>query len=244
MKKSLIVLAIVALAGCASVNKDTASTDKKDQPTTAKAESTEPRIVSKVPENIGSRSQNADAPKSQKKMSNSFSNQGVRFEWTCELSNKDGTCLKGEPNAIEVTASANISGNSEASKQAAIRVAELRAKAKLRHFIHEEIFSTNTVNTLSKTVERVNEKAKDSLSEDVSMSDDEAKKDGNFITRDSSNRIVKNVTETIRANATGILRGVYMMDIQMNEGRNISVTVRWDRGSENISNYLHNKFGN
>lgn len=226
MKKTLVAVAILALSGCSVLKKDEKNTS---------VTSTPPDIIRTV--------KDENAPKVQSRMSNNFPSQGIKFEWQCEISGKDGKCVKGEPHAIEVTASAHVTGNTEAGRQAAARVAELRAKAKLRHFIHEEVFSSNTVTTLSKTVERVNEKANDSLNEDISMSDEEAKRDTNFVKRDSTNRVVKNVTETIRANASGILRGVYVNNIQMFEGRNVVVTIRWDRGSENIGNYLHNKFG-
>lgn len=236
MKKTLIVLSVLALAGCGTFKKDKeAKVDDKASGTAAKsAPAPAPAPVRVV----------APSPNVQRKMVNNFNNKGIRLEWDCEISGTDNTCQKGEPKAIEASGTAYIYGNTENAKQTAFRAAELRALARLRQFIHQDVFSTNTVNTLTKTIERVNQSGKDTNTDEISMSDDEAKSSQSVINNENSSRIVTVVTETIRTNASGILRGVYLTDAQLSEGRTVSVTIRWDRGSENISNYLFNQFSN
>ena len=120
----------------------------------------------------------------------------------------------------------------------------MNAKAKLRHFIHEDVYSTNTIKTLTKNVEKANDKIKQRISntEEVSMSDDEANKDTNFAVRENTNDIVRGLTEEVRTHAEGILRGVHIMDEDIVDKQTVKVVIRWDKDSDRASNILNSKF--
>ena len=88
------------------------------------------------------------------KLTTNFKRQGIKLEWECAWGTgafglTDSMCVKGDLKAVEVTAYATSNGNSENNRETAFKVAEMKAKAKLRHFIHEDITSTNVVNTVA-----------------------------------------------------------------------------------------------
>jgi hypothetical protein len=217
MKKFIPVLLVLAIAGC--------STNKS-----AKIDS--PKVTA-----IGNQ-----------KLETNFKRQGIKIEWDCSWTSKitDSNCEKGDIKTIEVTAYATSNGNSENNREDAFRVAELRAKAKLRHFIAEEVRSTQTINTLSKNLEKANDRIKNRIanSEQVSMSDDEASKDTNWAIRENNNNIARTVVENIQKNAQGILRGVYVIDESVVDRQTVSSTIRWDQNSFRASESIRNKFGN
>lgn len=179
------------------------------------------------------------------KLTSSFKRQGVKIEWDCMWGTgwSDYTCVKGDFKAIEVTAYATSNGNSEVNRELAFRVGAAKAKAKLRHFLQEDVSSSTTINTLSKNIEKANDRVKQRISgEEVAMSDEDAAKETNWAVRENSNDIARTVTETIRINASGILKGVYVADEKIVDRQTVQVTIRWDKDSERASNYLKNKF--
>ena len=183
------------------------------------------------------------------KLSTNFKRQGVKIEWQCAWGTgmfglTDAMCVKGDIKAVEVTAYATSNGNSENNRETAFKVAEIKAKAKLRHFISEDIASTNVVNTISKNVEKANDRIKNRIKadEEVSMSDEDAMKDTNFAVRENTNDTVRTLTESIKTQAAGILRGVRVHDEQIVDRQTVSVTIRWDKDSESASNYFGKKF--
>ena len=179
------------------------------------------------------------------RLTSNFNRQGVKIDWNCRWGTgwSNATCTQGELKSIEVTAYATSNGNSEVNREVAFRVAAAKAKAKLRHFIHEEVTSTNTINTLSKNIEKANDRIKQRIAgEEVEMTEDEASKETNWAVRENSNDVARNVSETIRINAAGILRGVYVVEEKIVDRQTVSVTIRWDRGSEKANKYLRNVF--
>ena len=180
------------------------------------------------------------------KLSTNFKRKGVKIEWDCAWGTGmfDATCIKGDINAIEVTAYATSNGNSENNRETAFKVAEMKAKAKLRHFISEEVYSSSVQNVMSKNVEKANDRIKNRIKsdEEVSMSDEDADKDTNFAVRENSNDTVRTVTESIRTQASGILKGIQVHDESVVDRQTVSVTIRWDKGSESSANYFSKKF--
>jgi hypothetical protein len=179
------------------------------------------------------------------KLTSSFKRQGVKIEWDCFWGTgwSERTCVKGDFKAIEVTAYATSNGNSEVNRELAFRVGAAKAKAKLRHFIHEDVTSSTTVNTLSKNIEKANDRVKQRISgEEVELSDEDAAKETNWAVRENSNDIARNVTETIRVNASGILKGIYVAEEKVVDRQTVAVTIRWDKDSERAGNYLKSKF--
>jgi glutamate formiminotransferase len=143
-----------------------------------------------------------------------------------------------------VTATAVSNGNSESNRETAFTVAEMNAKAKLRRFIHEDISSTQVTNTISKNIEKANDRIKQRIAngEEVAMSDTEASKDTNWAVRENTNDITRHVTEIVRVNASGILRGIKTVDERIVDRQTVQVTIRWDRSSDTASQFFNKKF--
>jgi glutamate formiminotransferase len=74
------------------------------------------------------------------------------------------------------------------------------------------------------------------------MSDTEAAKDTNWAVRENTNDITRTVTEIVRVNASGILRGVKTVDERIVDRQTVQVTIRWDRDSEATSQFFNKKF--
>lgn len=215
MKRALLVTAIaLALSACSS----TKSTNKAEDP-------------------------GSMTPVYAQKLSSNFKRKGIKLEFDCgTVSSWVSSCNKAEPTGIEVTAYAPSYGNSEVNREQAFRVAEMNAKAKLRKFIHEDVATSETKQVISKNIEKANDRIKQRINanEEVNMTDDEATKETNFAIRENTNETVQNLTETIRVNAAGILRGVYVKDEVVVDRQTVQVTIRWDKNSENASQYFRN----
>lgn len=216
MKRVLLVTAIaLTLSACGSVNLNKA-------------------------ENPGSMT-----PIHSQKLSSNFTRKGIKLEFNCgTISSLASDCKKAEPTAIEVTAYAPSYGNSENNRENAFRVAEMRAKAKLRHFIHEDVSSSQVKTVIAKNIEKANDRIKQRISanEEVNMTDDEATKETNFAVRENTNDTVQTLTETVRTNAAGILRGVRSIDEKIVDRQTVQVTIRWDKDSERASDFFRNKW--
>jgi hypothetical protein len=53
---------------------------------------------------------------------------------------------------------------------------------------------------------------------------------------------VQTLTETVRINAAGILRGVRSIDEKIVDRQTVQVTIRWDKDSERASDFFRNKW--
>jgi hypothetical protein len=182
------------------------------------------------------------------KLSSNFTRRGIKLEFDCgTISSWTSGCNKAEPTAIEVTAYAPSHGNTEANREAAFHVAEMNAKAKLRRFINEDIQTSSVSETISKNIEKANDKVKQRINDGqpVTMTEDEAKefnKDANTAERTNTNNVTRTVTEYVRMNAGGILKGVKTVNESIVDKQTVAVTVRWDTDSDNASNFFANKF--
>ena len=185
------------------------------------------------------------------KLETSFKRRGIKLEWECAFGTgafglSDAMCVKGDIKAVEVTGYAPSFGNSEALRENAFSVAELQAKAKLRRFIQEDVYTSQVQNVLSKNVEKANDRIKARIKTDdaVGLSEEDASKESNWAVRENANDTTRSVTETIRVNAQGILKGVRVVDEKIVDRQTVQVTIRWDRGSESGSKALRKVFGN
>lgn len=176
------------------------------------------------------------------KLTSNFTRRGVKVEFDCVWGTgwSDYTCVKTDIKAIEVSAYANSNGNSEINRETAFKVAELKAKAKLRHFVHEDIQSTSVTRTIAKNIEKANDRVKQRIAngEEVAMSDTEADRETNWAIRENVNDMTREVTETVRAQAVGILRGVKIKDERVVDRQTVEVTIRWDKDSEEAARYF------
>lgn len=188
-------------------------------------------------------------PVHSQKLSSNFKRKGIKLEFDCAFGTgafglTDAMCSKTDVKAIEVTAYAPSFGNSENNRENAFRVAEMRAKAKLRHFINEDVQSSQTKQVIAKNIEKANDRIKQRISanEEISMSDDEATKETNWAIRENTNNTVQTLTEVVRVNAQGILRGVVVKEEIIVDRQTVQVTIRWDKDSDRAGEFFRNKW--
>lgn len=181
-------------------------------------------------------------PVQTQKLSSNFARKGIKLEFECSW--YSFFCDRATPTAIEVTATAPSFGNSESNRETAFIVAEMNAKAKLRRFIQEDVTSSMVTQTISKNIEKANDRVKQRIanSEEITMSDDEANKDTNWAIRENTNNVTRTVTDTVRLNANGILRGVKTINETIVDRQTVQVTIRWDTNSDNASQFFNKKF--
>ena len=99
-----------------------------------------------------------------------------------------------------------------------------------------------TAEVIAKNIEKANDRIKQRINanEEVNMTDDEATKETNFAVRENTNDTTQTLTETVRVNAQGIMRGVAVKDERIVDRQTVQVTIRWDKDSERASNYFRN----
>jgi hypothetical protein len=178
------------------------------------------------------------------KLSTSFKQDTIRIETDCAWY----TPWKSQCDivSIESIGTASTNGNTESNRRTALIRAGDRARASVRHFIQEDISSTRVNNTFAKNVEKASDrmKSRTTTGEVVAMSDTDAEKDTNHSVRENSNDTAYQLSETIRVNAQGILRGFKVIKQEVTTPQEVAVTIRWDKESEQVSNQLRKKFGN
>jgi len=180
------------------------------------------------------------------KLATTFKREGIKLEWACVwgtgISNL--TCVKADIKAIEVTAYGNSYGNSEVMRERAFVAAELQAKAKLISFVQEGVSSTVVMQTVTKNVEKASDtiNARVKSGDAVTMTDEEAMKGGNTAVRVNSNETVRTLTESIRNNAEGKIRGAYVKEADIVDAQTVRVTIRWDKDSQKAATQLRKNF--
>lgn len=184
---------------------------------------------------------NPDEPIRNQKLSTSFTQEGVKIETNCAWYTIDKSNC--EVVAIESVGTTTTNGNTSNNRSTAFTRAELRAKANVRHFLQEEITSSRVNTTIAKNVEKAKDVVNVKGSGEVTMTDQEAK-ESNSSVRENSNDTAHQVTETVRANAQGILRGFKVVKQEVTGPQEVSVTIRWDLDSDRTAQQLRKRFGN
>lgn len=185
-----------------------------------------------------------EGPIRSQKLSTTFTQEGITVETDCawyKFSKTDCNII-----AIESRATTDTNGGTTANRNSALTRATLKAKANVRHFLHEEVTSTRVNNTIAKNIEKATDKSKTSgnSNEVVGMTDKEAEdKDNNYTARENSNTTAHEVTETIRSQAEGILRGFRVVKQEVVGNQEVAVTIRWDLNNEKAANQLRKRFG-
>jgi hypothetical protein len=187
---------------------------------------------------------------SAQRLATSFKRRGIKIEYNCVFGTgmfgmTDAVCSKTDLKAIEVTGYAPSYGNSETLRENAFRIAEDQAKAKLVRFLREDINSVTVTKTISKNIEKANDRIKQRISstEEVEMSDEDASKDTNFAVRENTNNTTRDFVETVKNQSIGILKGVYVKEERVVDKQTVEVTIRFDRDSGNAARDLRNIMG-
>lgn len=184
------------------------------------------------------------------KLTSEFKRRGIKIEYECAWGTgmfgmTDRFCSKTNLKSIEATAYAPSYGNTENNREVAFRVAEDQAKAKLIRFLREDIQSTSVTRTISKNIEKANDRLKQKMSssEDVSMSEEDASKDTNYSIRENTNDTTREFVDTVRNQSAGILKGVFVSEEKIVGRQTVQVTIRWDRDSERSSRDIRRVMG-
>lgn len=184
------------------------------------------------------------------KLTSSFSRKTIKVEYNCAWGTgafglTDAFCSKTDLKSIEVTAYAPSFGNSEVMRENAFKIGADQAKAKLVRFLREDIHTSTVTKTISKNIEKANDRIKQKITtgESVDMSDDDAAKDTNYAIRENTNNTTREFVETIRGQAQGILKGVQVVDERIVDRQTVQVTIRWDKDSERIANDIRRVMG-
>jgi len=173
------------------------------------------------------------------KLSTSFTQEKIKIETSCtwHLLSKN----ECEVVAIESTGTATSFGNTANNRKNALIVAEMRANSHVAEFISKDISTTRVTSTISKNLEKANDKIK-SGSDDgstVEMSDKEA---STISLRENNNETVHRLTETIRTSSQAILKGFIKINEEVVGNQEVAVTIRWDKDSEKAADMLRRKF--
>ncbi len=180
------------------------------------------------------------------KLSSSFKRQGIKIEWDCKYFTgiTEATCIKNDIKAIEVTGYAPSYGASEVMRENAFKVAHDQALDKLIRFVKQDITSTRTTQTIAKAIEKAEDNIKRRIKrdEEFELSDEEAMKDTNIAVRKNTADTVRTMTETVRTQAHGIIKGARAINEEIVGPQTVKVTIRWDVDSERASNYLRKRF--
>ena len=112
--------------------------------------------------------------------------------------------------------------------------------------MNEGVSTSNFSNTVTKNVEKAQDRIKNRIraDENVSMSDEDASKDTNFAVRENNNEVVRTLSESIRNNAEGKLRGAMVKESEIVDRQTVKVVIRWDNSTERAANYLRKRFSN
>ena len=241
MKYTFVFAAVLVLAGCSSTTKK-AETETEKTVASAPISTPSPSVVTTT--TTSPAVSPPIEPLRHQKLSSTFDGETVKIETDCVwIAPNDKQC---QIVAIEAIGIAVTNGNSDMNKRTAFIRASDKARANVRHFIQEDVSSTRVQNTFAKNVEKASDKLKSRTSngEIVSMSDEEAEKDSNITLRGNSNDTAHSLTETIRANAQGILRGFRVVKQEIIGSQEVATIIRWDRDSETASELLRKKFSN
>ena len=108
------------------------------------------------------------------------------------------------------------------------------ALVKLNRFISDEISTSRVTTTLTKNVEKANDRLKSKIGsqEVVRTTDEDSTVEPNVATRENLNEVVRTVTESITSQSSGILKGVRAVSEKVVDRQTVAVTVRWDKDSE------------
>lgn len=184
------------------------------------------------------------------KLTSSFNRKSIKIEYNCAWGTgafglTDALCSKTDLKSIEVTAYAPSFGNSEVLRENAFKVGADQAKAKLIRFLKEDIQTSTVTKTISKNIEKANDRIKQKITagESVDMSDEDADKDTNYAVRENTNDTTREFIETVRGQAQGILKGVYVSEEKIVDRQTVAVTIRWDRDSQRSANDIRRVMG-
>jgi len=180
---------------------------------------------------------NSNTPIANQKLSTSFVNEKIKIETKCNWFGIGSDCKLV---AIESVGTAPTFGNTVNNRKNALTIAEMKANANVSEFLAKEISTSRVTNTLSKNIEKANDKVRSGNADGntVELSDQDAK---TMSMRENNNDTVVQLTETIKTNSSAILKGFVKIKEEVVGAQEVAVTIRWDIDSESARNQLFRK---
>ena len=131
---------------------------------------------------------------------------------------------KGDWESIKSTATSFVPIETDAGIEQGMNVASMRAKRNIVEFINSDLKTTKTSETITNSLVA------------------HMKEDGANAERKAADLATK-ITENIRVEANGIVRGAYVMERKVSsDGKNVSVTVMVDKRSMRAANSMKTAF--
>jgi len=179
-------------------------------------------------------------PISEQKLATSFVGENIKIETSCSWFSFSKTNC--EIVSLEVVGTDSSFGGTATNRKSALTRAELRAKAQVARFLNEQITTTQVKNVIAKNLEKAQDRVRSGSDngQTVAMTDQEANK---VSLRENNNDTVVELTENVRSNAQTILRGFRKTREDITGVQEVSVTIRWDRDSEQAADYFRSRFG-
>jgi hypothetical protein len=179
-------------------------------------------------------------------LTSTFSRNSIKVEWDCMFGTgfSQTTCVQTKIKSITVTGYAPSFGSSEVARESAFKVSHDVALDKMIRFIKQDINSSRVTTTMAKNIEKAADRTKTRIAagDEVSMSDTDASNDTNYAVRENTNDTVRNLTEVIRTQASGIIRGAQIVDEKIVDRQTVATTIKWDAATSNAVRNLRKQF--
>ena len=172
-------------------------------------------------------------------ISSSFEGETIKIETECIKGVFTDEC---KVTALESVGISSVNGGTDIMRRNAYIRAADKARAAVRHFIEEDITSTRVQNTMATNFANGAENKKYKTAGNVTTNEADADPESNSTKRGNGNETAQSVTESIRANAQGILRGFRVVKQEILPTSEAAVTIRWDLTSEMAAESFRKKF--
>lgn len=172
-------------------------------------------------------------------ISSSFEGETIKIETECLKSLFSEEC---KVTALESVGISSVNGGTDIMRRNAYIRAADKARAAVRHFIEEDITSTRVQNTMATNFANGSENKKYKTAGNVTTNEADVDPESNSTKRGNGNETAHAITESIRANAQGILRGFRVVKQEILPTSEAAVTIRWDLTSEMAAESFRKKF--
>lgn len=132
---------------------------------------------------------------------------------------------KGDWDSLKSTATSSVPIEVDMGLEQGMNVATMRAKRNIVEFLNQDLKSTKTTDTITKSLAKT-------ISEDSDTSKQKAA------------NLASEITEKIAVQADGILKGVYVVDRKVSpDGKTVAVTVQVDKRSMRAAAQIRQAMG-
>lgn len=148
--------------------------------------------------------------------------------------------------AIETSATAPVSNDIAAGLEVAFKIATMRAKRNLVEFLSNDVKSTKSIQTVSKTYLKQLRQTDNANAVDVESGEDSQNTNvqGSQELQQKANKLAMIVNERIDDNAQQIIKGVFVVNRKFSEdGVHVSVTIRVTQSSIKNADMVRHQMG-